>query len=423
MVLLLLLMLFFARFVRERSMSFSFVRHLLYPIVAIVLFALSGPSLAQTADAQPQPSVRTPPVCPYDVVSAAPDATLSKKLVSTSGWTGGDAAYTIALSSAKTLWLFGDSFIGKISGNRRVRPVMINNAAAWQQLESSAPLRFFWQDKSGKPAALLMPELANSYFWPGDGALIESRLYIFCKRIVDDPHTTGPFAFSWTGDDIVQIANPHDEPPSWRVRTLALPGGEVKLHLGAACLQEGKYLYVFGVLDETKESKKRPVVLARIHTSKLASLDLSGFEYLSRQIDENGNEIPDCLTWSNQPLHLVTLFDDGAPEFTVSSVPGAHGYFAVYSPNGLSKKIALRWAERPDGPWSDPVEFFDIPEAAEKNVLCYGAKNHPELSPELTLTVTYCCNPGELSAHVRRPYLYFPKAIKVLLKQRKTQSP
>src|ERR1700739_977679 len=37
----------------------------------------------------------------------------------TSGWIGGDAAYSIPLSSQKTLWLFGDSWNGTIVKNKR----------------------------------------------------------------------------------------------------------------------------------------------------------------------------------------------------------------------------------------------------------------------------------------------------------------
>ncbi|MBK8566787.1 MAG: DUF5005 domain-containing protein [Saprospiraceae bacterium] len=35
-----------------------------------------------------------------------------------SGWTGGDATYSIPLPDGRNLWLFGDSFIGTVNANR-----------------------------------------------------------------------------------------------------------------------------------------------------------------------------------------------------------------------------------------------------------------------------------------------------------------
>ena len=46
------------------------------------------------------------------------------------GWLGGDSAYSIPLDSSSTLWLFGDTFVGKTNATDRRQSVMIHNSIA-----------------------------------------------------------------------------------------------------------------------------------------------------------------------------------------------------------------------------------------------------------------------------------------------------
>src|SRR5688572_22589904 len=62
-------------------------------------------------------------VAPLHVRSQSPNlATLTSACMPSfpykDGWLGGDAGYSIALAPGKSLWLFGDSFVGK-SGSTR----------------------------------------------------------------------------------------------------------------------------------------------------------------------------------------------------------------------------------------------------------------------------------------------------------------
>jgi hypothetical protein len=84
----------------------------------------------------------------------------------------------------------------------------------------------------------------------------------------------------------------------------------------------------------------------------------------------------------------------------------------------LSKDILVRHAPRPEGPWSRPLRVYQCPDAGAK-VFYYGAKAHPELGRrDGQLIITYCRNIGDLGEHVRRPEVYFPQAIEVLLRAR-----
>lgn len=357
------------------------------------------------------------PLCPVAVQQAKPDLQLTKQFVRKSGWTGGDAAYSRRLDQGRNLWLFGDSFIGKIDQGQRIDPKMVHNACAWQDLSGQAAMRFFWKTVEGKPLAILNPEHKDAYYWPSDCALVDGRLYIFCKRIKDDPSARDPaFAFKWVSDDLIQVVNPSDPPTQWRIHSCPLPGSEVELHLGSGCCVEGDFLYIFATrLVGEGLSKHHNLMMSRIELKALSNLDLSRFQYWCHNPDADEETSANGI-WRPEPINPLVLFADGAPEMSVGQVKGFPGFFAVYTQSGLGEKIMLRHSTSLESPWSEPLLLYRCPEASLKGVNCYGAKNHAELASDRSLTITYCCNPGPISAHVRRPGLYFPRAVEVLLK-------
>ena len=55
-----------------------------------------------------------PPV----VKSAVPAPELDALFQRTDGWIGGDGAYSVAVSPKRTLWLFSDTWVGKVRDGR-----------------------------------------------------------------------------------------------------------------------------------------------------------------------------------------------------------------------------------------------------------------------------------------------------------------
>ena len=89
----------------------------------------------------------------------------------TKGWTGGDIAHTVPLSDSITLWLFGDTWIGKVKNTRHVNSKMISNSVAIQygKTANKKNLRFYYKTTDGKPAALFTPDDGNGQFWLDQG--------------------------------------------------------------------------------------------------------------------------------------------------------------------------------------------------------------------------------------------------------------
>jgi len=77
------------------------VKRLFLPAVAFIAFALACPFLGWGGSFTVPPHPRC--------------GTLFE---TTEGWVGGDGAYTVDLGETRTLWLFGDSLMGRVTGGQ-----------------------------------------------------------------------------------------------------------------------------------------------------------------------------------------------------------------------------------------------------------------------------------------------------------------
>jgi hypothetical protein len=353
-----------------------------------------------------------PPDPPFEVESAKPLPALTQKFTHTSGWTGGDGATSIRLNDKRTLWLFGDTWIGRVENGKRVESRMVNNTVAWQEVGEDKPLRFFWDTKEKEPAALLRPELKAEWYWPGDGAMIDGKLYLFCKVVKRKEAGAPGFQFDWFANDLLKVENPLDKPTAWQIRRCRVSRTENDVRLGVGCRAAGDYFYSLALFpSKDRKAFDSPVGLARVQCEQLAEFDGRGWKYRCQA--ENGP------TWSDKPENLIALFRDAAPEMTIGQVRGIPGFVALYTAFGLGGDIMIRHAQNPEGPWSKPTRVYRCAES-DKRIFTYAAKFHPELSTKGgQLIVTYCRNIGDLAEHVKRPDIYIPQGVEIQLKPRK----
>ena len=140
-----------------------------------------------------------------------------------SGWIGADGVYSIPLTGDTTLWLFSDTFVGKVKDGKRLDARMINNSIALQR-GTNQPEFFYGTAADGQPASFIKPEHGSrrDYFWLCHGVRTTRGLYFFLQRVVTVKPGT-PFGFKLVDGWLACVANPDDPPPQWRITQTKVP--------------------------------------------------------------------------------------------------------------------------------------------------------------------------------------------------------
>ncbi len=326
-----------------------------------------------------------------------------------SGWIGADGNYSIPLNRDTTLWLFSDTFVGKVKDGKRLDAVMINNSIALQR-STNAPEFFYGTTADNKPASFIKPEhvAPSGYFWLAHGLRTADTLYLFMQRVVTVKSGT-PFGFKVEECWLAEVANPDAPPPQWHITQTKVPCTEVsekgELIFGGAVMREQEYVYVFG-RDSRPVAEKagapRGLVLARVPEKQFA--DFAQWRFWA-----NG--------WWQEGFNEITpLFPHVGSEFSVSWSPGRKEYAAVYS-DGFTGNIVVRLAPLLTGPWGSPTRVFRCPETGwPTKAFCYAAKAHPELTtaPD-ELLITYAANAWDFWDLFKDARLYWPRFVRVNL--------
>jgi hypothetical protein len=345
------------------------------------------------AACQVQPRLRVEPLPLYDAAFER-----------TAGWIGGDGAYATDLGGGRLLWMFGDTFVGRVENGRRIDARLINNSAAIQtgREPNAAALAFIYRTLSdGSPAAYLQPADGAGWLWPYHGVRTADGLFLFLLQI--EP-AEGPAAFgfkpvaTWLG----KVSNPDEPPGRWNVSQQEIPWGNERRLFGASVLRQRDTCYIYGTVDEAVGGVVvKHMIVARVPAEQLG--DFSAWLFFA------GGE------WVADADRAGRVCDNVASEFSVSFQPAADRFVLVYTAGGLSTDILLRFSPRPEGPWGEPVEVYRCPEAGwDPRVFCYAAKGHPELAAAGDeLIVTYMANATDFALLESDARLYRPRFLRV----------
>lgn len=324
----------------------------------------------------------------------------------TSGWTGADGDYSVALSDDLTLWLYSDTWIGKIRKNRHIDSTIVNNSAALQYGKDplKTKIKFFWgEKKNGKPTALIKPDDGQGRFWIYDGVLTKHGLYLFLMQIDDSPNNGFQHIGAWLG----HIENPFDKPSKWRITQKKIPFGRFSAQgdtlFGSAIYKDKDFIYIYGTTEDIEDGgfHRKYMIAARVSENDFTNFGKWRF-YADGQ-------------WQADLTKASRICNDIANEYSVSFQPSLNKYVLVYTENGVSKNIVLRIASTPFGEWSAPQIIYQCPEADwDKRTFCYAAKAHPSLSSKPDeLIVTYAANSSDFFQMAADARLYRPHFLRL----------
>jgi len=328
------------------------------------------------------------------------------------GWIGADGNYSIALDKDTVLWLFSDTFVGKVQDNHRIDTVMINNTLGIEHLGSDMPVEFFYpSNEDGAPASFVTPDDGHGYFWLFHGALTSKGLFTFLMHIEHSDENAG-FPFRHIGVSLGHVPNPSDPPLQWHLTQTRVPFSRFapkgSTSFGAATMKSNEYIYIYGVDSIGEDDKWQPngMIVARVLEDKFG--DFTAWRFWT------GSE------WGTNFEQCESLFSNVATEYSVSYVPGIGQYAVVYMEAGIAGRIAVRLSPKPEGPWGEPTIIFDCPDKDwHEKAFSYSAKAHPEISSDPNeLIVTYATNSTHFPDLFDDARLYWPKFVRLTFASR-----
>jgi hypothetical protein len=324
----------------------------------------------------------------------------------TKGWTGGDIAHTVPLSDSMTLWLFGDTWIGKVKNNRHVNSKMISNSVAIQygKAANKKNLRFYYKTIDGKPAPLFTPDDGNGQFWLDRGGIkAKNGLYLLASQIVKLENDNSVSGWKSIGNWILKIDNAIDEPDKWSYKTFRIPfflnTDETQIDFGIPQFIKDGHIYIYGC-EFLKKENERYMLLARVPEGQI--LNFEAWEFFSKG------------QWEKEFRNADRLCNHFGAEYSVSYHPFLNKYITVYTELGESEKIMLRTSANPEGPWSEQVEVYRAPEPNwSRNYFCYAGRSHIELSGSKDLLISYACNSWDFWEMAADARIYRPRFIRI----------
>ena len=323
------------------------------------------------------------------------------------GWLGGDAAYSIPIDATRSLWVFGDTFVGSATQTSRVNATMVHNSIGISTCDHTTgawSINYTWNGVgTAAPSGFFNPPAgANYWFWPIDGFVANGNSYVTLWRVQSTPGVG--LGFSLAGITLAEIAGAIPESATVTYQNLS---DSTTISPGTSAVVNGDQVYLYSSAPGTAGTKA--ITLARIALSGLADAK-NNLQYLA--VDgtwKPGQDVADSKI----------LFEGGVTEMTVKFHSDLGKWVAVHSEATFpSSRIMMRTAAAPEGPWSPPTVIYNIPEmnpqtaGYDSTTYCYAGKEHPELTPDGSgiILFTYVCNSTSLSKLVDNMSIYFPRA-------------
>jgi hypothetical protein len=313
-------------------------------------------------------------------------------------WLGADAAYSVALADARTLWLFGDTFVATSAANVRRESTMVRNTVAVQRGADpvTASIAFAWGQAEGGGPGSYLQETGERWYWPLHGIARGGAVTTFWLEEAPG----GGLGFEAVGGRAIRTEDAAgDEPRAWGWRDLELPTVSFGARIGASVLAFEGHVYAYAV----EEPGDHDVYLLRWSEQAFDAGELGAPQWW------DGGWVAHAEI-EGAP---AVVFADAQTEFSVSWEESRERFVLVQTEGFGGTTIGIRTAARPEGPWSERITVFRPPESDREGVLVYAAKAHPQLDGGAGLVVTYASNATGFGVLVADDTLYFPRFVRV----------
>ncbi len=280
-----------------------------------------------------------------------------------SGWTGGDATYSVTLPDGRTLWLFGDSFIGTVNPDRsRPNGPFKRNAAMVQDGDQMTTLQ-------GGPSAFVEPVEPGWWYWPGHGIAHGDTLQVIYFGFKSTGG--GAWDFAYASIDVATFSL-----PDFQLLGIERKTSDPSTNFGACILEEDGYLYLYGA-EKNGLSKY-------LHVARVAGQDLNGeWEYF------------DGSNWTANAFSSARLFAHVSEQFSVFKNNGR--YFLLTQHHILGSEIYLYDSDKLYSGFGNKKLLYCTPESKQADLFTYNAFAHTQFLQNGELLVSYNVNTSDFA--------------------------
>ena len=327
----------------------------------------------------------------------------------TQGWLGADDAYSVPLGPHKSLWLFGDTFVGDQTNElRNQSQTMVRNSIG---ISDCAPgkgctMLYYWRHPDNpKPRSFFDTGTAGLWYWPLDGFVDRKTLYVALLAVRNKPNAkpTDVFGFEIAGTKLAIVRNVYASPEKWRPIIQDLT--DAHFWTGVSIVRAGNYLIWYTQVIRGEGSGFMTAV--RIPQSKIPT-SRAAWEYL-RNDGQWRSGFP-----GDDAMHVI---DQPISEMSVRFHPAIRKWIALsIGPEFPSPRAVFRLSESPVGPWSAPQTLFEFPEVKtstpgfDKDTFCYAVKEHTEFT-DSRIGLTYACNSMSIPKVMANMQIYRPRVV------------
>jgi len=410
------------------------------------LFMIAAASLLDAAFADPAfPDSPRRNAVRHSAGSTIPDDSWNSVFDRRDGWTGADCAGTVNLGDGRMLWLFGDTWISSIRGGKR-QPgaAMVNNSIAVHSIDRIAGSRvpdpksvhFYWGAKNadGRPTAWVAPAgeasgkqlsaESREWYWPTGGGIViagpaaSRRLFLFFFRVRTNPRGKGVWTFTVVGTTLAVIDDAAEPVDRWHVRLFDIPHSlRPKTRIDTPADAEMTWGMSACFDPESEHSSHSALIYGIRKTGSLndalvlARAPIAAIDQFDRWQFYDGKK-----SWASSATASTPLVDGLVSEFSVErlKINGRTVWTLVQSEPFLGKRIFLRTAPMPQGPWSQRRTVASVPDIdRNRSYFTYAAKGHAELSRPGELLITYLVNSNQFSDLIEDTQIYRPKFLRL----------
>ena len=331
--------------------------------------------------------------CQKETKEAYPDDAFTKRFwLNGGGFTGADGTYSVLLPDGRTVWIFGDTFLGTVTPEltrEKTDPLYIRNCFL---IDNGDSLVTMHQGKPEEFKSMLIPTIVTNsnfeinerqyWYWPGDGWVQDNLLKVFASEF----HTTGDGM--WDFEFVQTAILTFSLPDFTQLAVDSVPYSNVMgIHYGHAVCKTDSFIYVYG-----------------LHKSS---------PYAARIDKHNKWEFFDDMAWSDSPSDSKPMIElDGSEQFSIFNHNGS--YIMIMQEGSLGARIYSYISDTPYGPWRNKKLLYTTPIAYDNDQLfTYNALAHPQFTKNNELLISYNTNSFRLEDHYENAGIYRPRFIRV----------